>query len=129
MVYLSPHGSAEATKRCRDAIAQHRAGQTASTTETKDDHAPTAARVVADCRVWATGYYRDVDGNLSGEVTNLRHACVPLLHVLRDRLTDSLTCADLHAVRDHSLSSDRDTSAARAGAPSPALASFAPAPT
>ena len=100
-VYLGPHGSTEATKRYRDAIAQHLAGQAVSTAGTKANREPTVARVVADFLVWTAGYYRDADGNLSGEVTNLRHACVPLLHVLRDRRADSLTCADLHAVRDH----------------------------
>jgi len=103
-VYLGPHGSTEARRRYRDVVAMHLDEQVVVTADVKA--APTAAwptvgRLVADFLLHAQQHYRDADGVVSREVVNFTLAVVPFLELLRDRTTDSLTCADLADVRRH----------------------------
>jgi integrase len=103
-VYLGEFGSPEAAKRYREVIALHLAGTVTTTAEIKAAPAaawPTVSRLVADFLLHAQTHYRDAAGKLSREVDNFTIAAAPFLDVLRDRRTDTLTCADLEAVRQH----------------------------
>lgn len=106
-VYMGPFGSPEAAKRYREVLAQHLAGASPTTSEAKAPPTfdptkgswPTCSRLVADFLLDAEQHYRNERGEVSREVVNLRLALRPFLEELRDRTTDTLSCADLGAVR------------------------------
>lgn len=103
-IYLGEFGSPEAAKRYREVIALHLAGTATTTAAVKAAPAaqfPTVSRLVAEFLLHAQNHYRDEAGKVSREVQNYTVAAGPFLDVLRDRRTDSLTCADLEAVRQH----------------------------
>lgn len=100
-VYLGRHGSPEAQRRYGEVIAQWLAGAAVTTAAAKapPSSSPTVSRLVVEFLLYARQYYRDESGHVSRTVGNFELAARPFLDVLRDRPTDSLTCADLEAVR------------------------------
>ncbi len=105
MAYLGPHGSAEAARRYREALAEHLAGRPVETAARRSvvplpsSAWPTIGQLAAAFIVHATRYYVGPDGRPSRTVVHLRHALQPLLRLFRDTPTDRLTIANLVTVR------------------------------
>jgi integrase len=104
MIYLGPHGSAEAKRRYREVIAAHLAGGVvAPTVKTLRKPAasdwPTVGQLAASYLVHAERFYVDENGKPTGEVTHAAIAFRALLDLLRDKPTDRVTIRDLLDVR------------------------------
>ena len=102
MVYLGPHGSAQAARRYREVLAEHLAGKpvaTRSTARVPTSEWPSLAQLCAAFLLDAERYYVDAQGRRSDEVDNFRLALRPLLHLHRDTPTDRFSITDLIEVR------------------------------
>lgn len=106
-IYFGAYGSDEAKQRYRDEVARWRAEQAkqqrppASVTAANATVAVLVARYLEAAEV----EYRNAAGEVSREFINMVAACRPLLAVLRDRQTSSLSCVDIEAVRSTFASS------------------------
>lgn len=102
LIYLGPHGLPATEKRYHQVLAEHVAGLAVDTAAAKAPPPSTWATVAHVARrflEFASTHYVDGNGKPSREVTNYATAFVPLLHVLRDRAVDTLSCSDLSEVR------------------------------
>ena len=98
--YLGPYGSDEAEANRKTELANWRAlWAKHEKPQPARVGAPTVALLVAEYLRSAEQEYRNAAGVLSREFDNLVAAARPLLAVLRDRPTASVSCADLETVR------------------------------
>jgi hypothetical protein len=108
MVYLGPHGSAEAQRRYREVLADHLAGKPLDAVKRRErpSEYPTVGQLVAAFLLHCERFYVDGGGTRSKGVTNFVHAMAPFIEQLRDVHTDTLPIASLDGVRQSLVDGD-----------------------
>lgn len=104
MVYCGPHRSAEAQRRYHEVIAEHLDGKPIITARPDLNRSapskwPTVEQLCATYVLHAEKFYRDVDGNPTGEVTHAMIAFRMLRKLHSATHTDRMTIRDLLQVR------------------------------
>jgi integrase len=104
MVYCGPHGSPEAQRRYHEAIADHLVGKPITTARRERSQPPaskwpTVEQLCAAYVLHAEKFYRDADGQPTGEVTHSLIAFRMLRRLYSTAHTDRITIRDLLQVR------------------------------